>query len=124
MKSRRKMRKKAQHVINKNIRLLNKGIENDDLWRGRFIMRQIDARWSPFDDGSGGQLFTTIIMVDKRTGQTKKVWLDNYDSPWNYFSAINDFIVKDCAVWEKEGRDFLYSDKTDYTKVAWEFNGV
>ena len=124
MKSRRKMRKKAQRVINKNIRLLNKGIESDDLWRGRFIMRQIDARWSPFDDGSGGQLFTTIMMVDKRTGQTKKVWLDNYDSPWNYFSAINDFIVKDCAIWEKEGRDFLYSDKTDYTKVAWEFNGV
>lgn len=124
MKSRRKMRKKAQRVINKNIRLLNKGIESDDLWRGRFIMRQIDARWSPFDDGSGGQLFTTIMMVDKRTGQTKRVWLDNYDSPWNYFSAINDFIVKDCAVWEKEGRDFLYSDKTDYTKVAWEFNGV
>ena len=124
MKSRRKMRKKAQHVINKNIRLLNKGIESDDLWRGRFIMRQIDARWSPFDDGSGGRLFTTIMMVDKRTGQTKRVWLDNYDSPWNYFSAINDFIVKDCAVWEKEGRDFLYSDKTDYTKVAWEFNGV
>ena len=124
MKSRRKMRKKAQRVINKNIRLLNKGIESDDLWRGRFIMRQIDARWSPFDDGSGGQLFTTIMMVDKRTGQTKRVWLDNYDSPWSYFSAINDFIVKDCAVWEKEGRDFLYSDKTDYTKVAWEFNGV
>ena len=124
MKSRRKMRKKAQRVINKNIRLLNKGIESDDLWRGRFIMRQIDARWSPFDDGSGGRLFTTIMMVDKRTGQTKRVWLDNYDSPWNYFSAINDFIVKDCAVWEKEGRDFLYSDKTDYTKVAWEFNGV
>ena len=124
MKSRRKMRKKAQHVVNKNIRLLNKGIESDDLWRGRFIMRQIDAKWSPFDDGSGGQLFTTIMMVDKRTGQTKKVWLDNYDSPWNYFSAINDFIVKDCAVWEKEGRDFLYGDKTDYTKVAWEFNGV
>ncbi len=124
MKSRRKMRKKAQHVVNKNIRLLNKDIENDDLWRGRFIMRQIDAKWSPFDDGSGGQLFTTIMMVDKRTGQTKKVWLDNYDFPWNYFSAINDFIVKDCAVWEKEGRDFLYNDNTDYTKAAWEFNGV
>lgn len=124
MKSRRKMRKKAQRAINKNIRLLNKGIENDGLWRGRFIMRQIDAKWSPFDDGSGGQLFTTIMMVDKRTGQTKRVWLDNYDSPWNYYSAINNFIVNDCAVWEKEGRDFLYNDNTDYTKAAWEFNGV
>lgn len=117
MKSRRKMRKKAQHTINKNIRVINKSIENDNLWRGRFVMRQVNARWSAFEDGSGGELFATILIIDKRTGQTKTAYIDNYDRPWHYFQAMNNFIVYDCAVWEKEGRDFLYSDKTDYTKI-------
>lgn len=117
MKSRRKMRKKAQHTINKNIRAINKSIENDNLWRGRFVMRQVNARWSAFEDGSGGELFATILIIDKRTGQTKTAYIDNYDHPWRYFEAMNNFIVDDCAVWEKEGRDFLYNDKTDYTKI-------
>ena len=117
MKSRRKMRKKAQHTINKNIRAINRNIEEDNLWRGRFVMRQVNARWSAFEDGSGGELFATILIIDKRTGQTKTVYVDNYDYPWYYFQAINNFIVDDCAVWEKEGRDFLYNDKTDYTKI-------
>lgn len=117
MKSRRKMRKKAQHTINKNIRIINRNIEEDNLWRGRFIMRQINARWSAFEDGSGGELFATVLMVDKRTGQTKTVYFDNYDHPWRYFQAMNNFIVDDCAVWEKEGRNFLYNDETDYTKI-------
>ena len=117
MKSRRKMRKKAQHTINKNIRDINKSIENDNLWRGRFVMHQVNARWSAFEDGSGGELFATILIIDKRTGQTKTAYIDNYDHPWRYFEAMNNFIVDDCAVWEKEGRGFLYSDKTDYTKI-------
>ncbi len=117
MKSRRKMRKKAQHTINKNIRAINKSIENDNLWRGRFVMRQVNARWSAFEDGSGGELFATILIIDKRTGQTKTAYIDNYDHSWRYFEAMNNFIVDDCAVWEKEGRDFLYNDKTDYTKI-------
>lgn len=117
MKSRRKMRKKAQHTINKNIRAINRNIEKDDLWRGRFIMRQINARWEVFEDGSGGELFVTILMIDKRTRQTKTFYVDNYEHSWHYFQAINNFIVDDCAVWEKEGRDFLYNDKTDYTKI-------
>ena len=117
MKSRRKMRKKAQHIINKNIRAINKNIEKDNLWRGRFIMRQIDARWEAFEDGSGGELFVTVLMIDKRTERTKTVYFDNYDHPWRYFEAMNNFIVDDCAVWEKEGRDFLYNDETDYTKI-------
>lgn len=118
MKSRRKMRKKAQHTINKNIRAINRNIEEDNSWRGRFVMRQVNARWSPFDDGSGGELLATILMIDKRTGYTKTTYLDNYNNSWRYFVAMNNFIVDDCAVWEKEGRDFLYSDKTDYTKIS------
>lgn len=117
MKSRRKMRKKAQHIINKNIRAINKNIEKDNLWRGRFVMCQTNARWNAFKDGSGGVLFATILMIDKRTGQTKTVYFDNYDHTWHYFEAMNNFIVDDCKVWEKEGRDFLYNDETDYTKI-------
>ena len=71
MKSRRKMRKKAQHTINKNIRAINKNIENDNLWRGRFIMRQVNARWDAFEDGSGGELFVTILMIDKKLDKQK-----------------------------------------------------
>ena len=80
-------------------------------------MRQVNARWDAFEDGSGGELFATVLIVDKRTGQTKTIYFDNYDYPWHYFQAMNNFIVDDCAVWEKEGRDFLYNDETDYTKI-------
>lgn len=114
-----KQRKKAQRLVNKKVRLVNKGIVNDELWRGRFFIHQKKASWYSFEDGSGGELFVTLEMCDKRTGNTKIFHVTNYSSNWQYFCAINNFIVDDCAVWEKEGRDFLYSDKTDYTKVAW-----
>ena len=37
-----KMRKAYQRKFNKCIRALNKGIANDNLWRGRFIFLQRD----------------------------------------------------------------------------------
>ena len=39
-----------------------------------------------------------------------------YNSPFTYhvWQKMNDFIVKECDVWRKEGRDALYADKTVY----------
>ena len=71
-----KQRKKAQRKINKRVAILNKNLLNDNLWRGRFFIRQTDANWERFEDGSGGLL---------------KVWLGT--SPFSYLSQWICFIV-------------------------------
>ena len=65
---RSKLRKKYQRELNKKIRALNKNIENDNLWRGRFVFYQKDAHWYVFEDGSGGELIAFIRAYDKKTG--------------------------------------------------------
>ena len=45
-----KMRKAYQRKLNKCIRALNKNIENDDLWRGRFVFLQMRTDWYEFED--------------------------------------------------------------------------
>lgn len=72
------------------------------------------------EDGSGGQLFVRFVFVDKKTGDYAIFYEDSVGVllfggnklAWK----MNKFIVEYCKVWEKEGRDVLYEDKTDYTK--------
>ena len=66
-----KMRKVYQREFNKRIRALNKNIANDELWRGRFVFLQRDARWWRFSDGSGGELIVFVRGYDKKTGYYK-----------------------------------------------------
>ena len=47
-----KMRKAYQRKLNMHIRALNKNIENDDLWRGRFVFLQMRADWYECEDKS------------------------------------------------------------------------
>ena len=61
-----KMWKKYQSKLNKKIKILNKDIAEDNLWRGRFIFRQIEAGWEKFDDKSG-ILRVIIRAYDKKT---------------------------------------------------------
>ena len=112
-----KQRKCEQRKINKYVQTLNKNILKDNLWRGRFIVRQTNAYWEAFDDGSGGVLTVVLEIRDLKTGLYQDFIIDNYDRGWKLFEKVNKFIVEDSGVWDniQEVKD----DKTDWTKVKW-----
>ena len=112
-----KQRKKAQRLINKHIRALNKNIQNDNLWRGSFVFRQNDANWERFEDGSGGILNVWIEARDLKTGIFWGFRIDNYGTSWHLWEHGNKFIAEYSDVWKDI--DAVKNDKTDWSKVKW-----
>ena len=113
-------RRRHQRRINQAMRIINKGIEKDELWRGRFVVRTGATNFIR-DEESGGYLEVELLFIDKRTGFIWKTW-ESVNSVcslggWRMWHMMNRFITEINDVWTKEGRDFLYSDKTDYTKI-------
>lgn len=114
--------KKLQRIVNKYVQELNDNILNDDLWRGRFIARQVNRYDSRFSDGSGYRFTIKLEYKDLKTGQTKIFYEPLYlYSVTNlirnkFFYLMNDFIVKDCDVWSKETTQELKNDKTIYRR--------
>lgn len=95
--------KKLQRKVNRDIKTLNRAIEEDDLWLGRFYMRQVDRRVYRYEDNSGVGMQLAFIMVDKQTGKNEMYYCFSWDilktyRPWY---ALNDFIVETCKVWEE-----------------------
>lgn len=112
-----KLRKKAQRTINKYVRALNKNIQKDNLWRGRFVFRQTDSYWEEFEDRSGGLLNVIIEARDLKTGKFWAFAMDNYDRGWRLFEKANKFIVDFSGVWDNI--NLVKNDKTDWSKVKW-----
>ena len=112
-----KQRKKAQRKINKNLRRLNNAILADNLWRGRFVFRQINAYWSRFDDGSGGILTAVVEARDLKTGLYWEFIIDNYDMGWSLFEKANTFIAEYSEVWNDIS--LVKNDTTNWKKVKW-----
>ena len=113
-------RKKHQRAVNRIVRELNKSIENDNLWRGRFICRQKEAYFVTYADRSGATLMVRLQFYDKKTGLTRDDYFDFSATLTSVFGqshlylAMNDFIVNTCDVWRKE-RPF--EDNTDYREI-------
>lgn len=108
-------RRNHQRWFNQYCRYVNKVIENDELWLGRFCISQLqtDMRW--FEDGSGGIMGALIEMRDKKTGITHKKWYSGLDMDWKFWWDFNDFIIKDCKVWEEVPSP--YENRIDFRKV-------
>ena len=114
----RSNRKKLQRYVTKNIRKINKMLEEDDLWQGRFVVRQINYDYYHFDDNSGGELYIRYNVIDKKTGIIKtyghnvfganRFWIGDMNR------NINNFIVDIVKVWEYEKP---YDEKRDWTNV-------
>lgn len=110
-------RKKQQRNMNKYVRAINKNLENDDLWRGRFYVRQVDSPvFYVYEDKSGASLeHIHLVLTDRVTGQT----VDGWDSMngWCHWSGsclwrfVNDAIVEKLDVW-RNGPD-PYKIKND-----------
>lgn len=99
-------RKKYQRRINKIVRQMNENLEKDDLWRGRFYCKQGNyAQWYG-DNYNGWNFYVILEMHDRLTGRMMTFGADvNSICMWNgskLFWQMNDFIVKDVAVWEEK----------------------
>lgn len=114
-----KLRKEYQHKLNKLIKEVNKTIENDSLWNGRFVFHIMVTDFERFSDNSGGLLYVVIRGYDKKT----KVYKDYALSYAPYLSftdfdilkIANKFITEDTDTW-KDGNN-PYNEKMDYTKI-------
>lgn len=99
--------KAHQRRMNKAMRELNKTLENDNLWHGRFYVHQVARQRQVYEDGSGMELWVTLELVDRKTGRTKQVLETvNY---WTSFCSrifweMNSFIVEDVGVWSEDPR--------------------
>ena len=111
-------RKKALRRVNKVVRDLNENIRRDNLWRGRFWIRQKEFCCRPYFDHSGLEGYVILEFHDLKTGYSSDKLFDliNFEAPftWHLFREINQFITEECDVWRKEGCDALYSDTTVY----------
>ena len=100
-------RKKRQRRFVRYLRQINKNVMDDDLWRGRFEMRQVGAEWVTqsfrgiTSDGREfydpyGTLIAKVKIKDKLTGKTEEYTvntnitdrLEGYD----LWRLMNDFI--------------------------------
>lgn len=94
-----------QRKMNKLMRILNKNIKSDSLWRGRFYVHQLSRQREVYEDHSGMEIWVTLEFIDKKTGKTKAV-CDTVNH-WTSFPArlwfeANNFIVDDVNVWSED----------------------
>ena len=107
-------RKNHQRWFNQYCRDVNRKMEEDDLWLGRFYISQAQTHIDWFDDNSGGIMYALIIMHDRKTGITNMKWYSGLDMEWQFWWDFNDFIIEDCKVWTEVPNP--YENRIDYRK--------
>ena len=132
------MRKGAVKNFHKQVvkiwKSMNDNICKDDVWLGRFEIREKQQFYKMFDDGSGYQAWYVVEAIDKKTGRSARKVLDTYfgvnthdeeDKTLNrdnkislrFFSNklwefVNNFIIEDCQVWQEQPSP--YDNRVDY----------
>ena len=101
-------KKRHQREINRLVREANKSIEKDDLWYGRFCIKQIESpQWHVYEDKSGAEYFVHLKFIDKCTGrywiqaETVNHWRGSFGNGWRIWDKMNWFIVEHCSVWDE-----------------------
>lgn len=112
--------KKYQRYVNKEIRNINKAIEKDNLWRGRFIIHQIESFFVPFSD-KGGTLYLVLEIIDKSNG-LKRLCFTNHFSIDYIGATLNEFIISEyhADAWNRRkepNKINPYKDTIDYTSI-------
>ena len=111
-------RKKIQRHINSVLRDLNRNIERDELWLGRFYCQQKHIHFERSEDGSYIYTVVGVEFYDRKTGKAKHIWFHKEDfmgSTWKIWCAMNDFIVEWCEVWKEDPRPSI-KNPWDYRK--------
>ena len=113
--------KNEDRRVNRAVRHYNKLMAEDELWRGRFILQQIQKDRVTYPDGSGTQYYR-YRSYDKHTGEIA-------ESDWNsgfqitelgtLFWWVNEVITKEFDVWkhDREDPENPYNITVDYRKV-------
>ena len=69
-------RKRHQQLINKYVRAMNKNLQEDNIWRGRFEIRQIHSDFYVFEDKSGAYIISYFEIIDKFTRKARMVRIE------------------------------------------------
>lgn len=103
-------RKKHQRRMNKYVREINKNIANDDLWRGRFVIRQKDnPGFYIYDDKSGAVMpHVHLIITDLKTGERYDKW--DSDNGWCHFNGAHIWEFANKAITEIFGVWYVQDD--------------
>ena len=115
-------KKRHQRAINKLVRAMNRNLEQDDLWCGRFVIRQDESpQWRLYEDGSGAELFVRLRFIDRATG---RYYVGNHTvNEWRSFNGsriwriINWLITEHWDVWQEDfARERNYEAWREYNK--------
>lgn len=114
-------RRKHQQNINKVIRAMNKNLKEDDMWRGRFEVRQIHSDFYIFEDRSGAYMISFLEIVDKKERKARIVRINEsqfFDC--DVWRAVNTFITEDIqAPLEKSDIDYSNIDIPTHSLKWW-----
>lgn len=106
-----------QRAINRVMRAINENIYNDDLWMGRFFVRQYSRQVVMYD----GELHMAVELrfYDHKTKRYSSEWLTSNDiiifGGSKVWRLMNDFIVKDLDVWRTEN---VREEKQDWRAAS------
>ena len=116
-------KKKHQRAINKLVRAFNNQLELDDLWFGRFIVRQYESspQWRKYEDGSGAELYVKLKFIDRAIG---RYYVGNHTvNEWRNFNGahiwriMNWLITEHWNVWQEDSaRERNFKAWREYNK--------
>ena len=98
-------RKKIQRHINRTIRDLNRTIERDELWCGRFYCKQTDIAFVNTKDYTYAAI--GVEFIDRKSGKAMHSIFRKEDfmgTAWRLWEKMNYFITEWCDVWEEDPR--------------------
>lgn len=108
-----------QRAVNKILREMNKNIEEDELWMGRFFIRQWARSVITYEDHSGMYLALEMRLYDKKTKKYVEWFSDSHEATiWggsSVWERMNRFIVEDLDVWRQGDPR---KDKQDWRAVS------
>ena len=111
-------RKKIQRHINKVIRDLNRTVERDELWRGRFYCKQTDIAFANAKDGAYTDAAIGVEFIDRKSGKAMHYIFRKEDfmgTAWRLWERMNYFITAWCDVWSEDPRPSI-NNVYDYRK--------
>lgn len=91
-------RKKHKRYMNRLIRGVNKELVEDEMFNGRFSVRQLESAW--FND----LYYVRLELRDSLTGITRQTsWIRaTFLGARNLFNQLNEFIIEDVDFWNKK----------------------
>lgn len=117
-------RKAHQRAMNRLIHRFNKALEEDDLWLGRFMVRQDECpQWKRYEDGSGAELWVRLRFIDRATGryyvkwETVNVWRGLHANGYEVWHTMNWLITEHWDVWQEDlARERRMDEWREYNK--------